>query len=362
MPLSAPSRHSALAVVGALTGLLATASLAACSSPSDGDAATTQAATSSSTQSATTGASTESAEYSFAADNCGFEVTRQAPPEAIVTVKSAMTELVLALGAGGRLVGLAYQDGPVPQEYTDLVAPLPVLADRVPTNEAVLSVEPDLVLAGWESVFSADGAGERQALTDLGVTTFVAPAACTQAPYLPDPLTFDDVFAEITAVGDLLGTPEEATALVEQQRAELTEAIDGAATVTGDAAAAPTALWWSSGSDTPYVGAGTGAPQMIMNAVGLRNIAADLDGGWGPYSWEAAAAANPDVIVLVDSSWNSAAKKKQTLADNPVTAAIPAVAEGRYLIVPFAATEAGVRNVEAVTSLSEQLAALNLAL
>ena len=362
MPRSAFTRPSSRrpALTACVSGLLAAALLAACASDGastdDGDtSATSPASSASATEEATTPT------YAFSADNCGFEVTRDTPPTAIVAVKSAMTELVLALGAGDRLVGLAYQDGPVPQEYTELVAALPVLADRVPTNEAVLSVEPDLVLAGWESVFSADGAGERQALTDLGVTTFVAPAACTQAPYLPDPLTFDDVFAEITAVGDLLGTPEEAAALVEEQRAELAAAIDGAATVSGDAAEPPTALWWSSGSDTPYVGAGTGAPQMIMNAVGLRNIAADLEGGWGPYSWEAAAAANPDVIVLVDSSWNSAEKKKETLAANPVTAAIPAVAEGRFLVVPFAATEAGVRNVEAVVTLSDQLAALNAA-
>lgn len=366
--ISRPTRR-ALAPAGAV--LLATALLAACgtsgaSDTADGDAtsSTTDDATSESptTDDATP---TSTAYTAFTADNCGFDVDVEAAPERIVTIKSAMTDLVLALGAGDRLVATAYPDSPpVDPADAELVSSLPVLADRVPTNEAVLSVEPDLVLAGWESNFSADGAGERSALTDLGVATFVAPSACTQAPYVPDPLTFQDVFDEVTQVGGLLGESEAARELVDEQTAALEELRaerDGASSTAGDPAAAATALWWSSGSDTPYVGAGTGAPQMIMDEVGLTNIAGDLAGGWGPYSWEAATAADPDVIVLVDSSWNTAEKKKETLAANPVTASLRAVQEERYLVVPFAATEGGVRNVEAVRTLSEQLADLQAA-
>lgn len=342
--------------IGNLGAVVLTVSLlAACGTGEAAEPETGPTESTSAAPSPTATTPTTTPAYAFTADNCGFEVTRDSAPERIVTVKSAMTELVLALGAGDRLVGLAYQDGPVPTEHAATVADLPVLADRVPTNEAVLSVEPDLVLAGWESVFSADGAGERAPLTDLGVTTFVASSACTQAPYAPDPLTFEDVFTEITQVGDLLGTPEEAATLVAEQRTALT----AVATEREAAPKAPaTALWWSSGSDTPYVGAGTGAPQMIMDEAGLTNVAAELAGGWGPYSWEAAAAADPEVIVLVDSSWNSAEKKKETLAANPVTAAMSAVQEERYLVVPFAATEGGVRNVEAVQTLVTQLAEL----
>lgn len=331
--------------------LLPLALLAGCAAGNDGpDAAAEPSTTSSSSTSSP--APTAEAVTAFEADNCGVPVVSDTPPERIVTIKSAMTDLVLALGAGEQLVAHAYPDGPTDPADADLVASLPLLADRVPSHEAVLSVEPDLVLAGWESMFSADGAGTRESFEALGVTTFVAPSACTTAPYAPDPLTFADVEAQITQVGDLLGHPQEAADLVADQRAALEAATADAPQDAGSA------LWWSSGSDTPYVGAGAGAPQMILDAVGLTNVAAELEGGWGPYSWEAAAAADPDVIVLVDSSWNSAEKKKETLAANPVTAAMTAVQQERYLVVPFAATEAGVRNVEAVETLAEQLRAL----
>ncbi|TNC18611.1 putative F420-0 ABC transporter substrate-binding protein [Georgenia sp. 311] len=277
---------------------------------------------------------------------CGTETTLAAPPERIVTIKSAATEMVLALGAGDRIVGSAFADGPLPEGVTEP----PVLAERNPSREAVLDLAPDLVYAGWESNLSDEGAGERAGYEELGISTYVSPSACQDPAHQPNPLTFEDVFAEIEEAGRLLGTPQEAAALVAEQRAAL-EAVEP----DGEGR---TALWYSSGRDTPFVGAGIGAPQMIMEAAGLTNVAADVQDTWTSLSWEAVAERAPDVIVLVDSAWNTAAQKVEVLETNPVTAALPAVQEGRYLTVPFAATEAGVRNVAAVADLVDQLTAL----
>lgn len=281
---------------------------------------------------------------------CGVETTLEAPPERIVTIKSSATEMVLALGAGDRLVGTAYSDGEVPAELADAVADVPVLAEKNPSAEAVLELEPDLVYAGWESNLSPDGAGERSTYEDLGIATYVSPSACKAPEHQPDRLTFDLVFDEITEMGEVLGEPDAAAELVAQQRAELAAVAPSGAGLT--------AVWYSSGSDTPYVGAGIGAPQMILEAVGLENIAADVADTWTSLAWEAVAERDPDVIVLVDSAWNTAEHKIEVLESNPVTAALPAVREGRYLTVPFPATEAGVRNVPAVADLAAQLAAL----
>ena len=282
-------------------------------------------------------------------DNCGTPVSLDAPPERVVTIKSTSTELLLALGLGDKIVGTAFADGPVPEAWAGSPVP-PVLAEKVPSQEAVLGLAPDLVFAGWESNFSADGAGERAQLGELGVASYVSPAACMEDGYRPSPLTFDDVFASIEEAGDLFGAPGAASELVEAQRAEL-----AALTPNGKGYSA---LWYSSGSDTPYVGAGSGAPALLMESAGLENIAAGIDAGWSPYSWEAVAQADPDVIVLVDSAWGSVEKKKSVLESHPVISQLRAVQEGRYLVVPFAASEAGVRNVETVRSLTEQLAAL----
>lgn len=290
--------------------------------------------------------------YPVTVDNCGTEVTLTQPPERIVTIKSSTTELALALGVGDRLVGAAFLDGPFPPDLAEAGAEVPVLAERAPSSEVVLAAEPDLIFAGWESTFAADGVGERDELAELGVATYVAPAACQEDGYRPDPLTFDAVFDDILEAGDVLGAPDVAAELVAEQEAALAGITPSTAGLT--------AVWYSSGSDTPFVGGGIGAPQMIMDAVGLTNIASDIDASWGSIGWETVASAEPDVIVLVNSDWNTAENKISVLESNPVTAALPAVQEGRYLVVEFAATEAGIRNVEAVASLSEQLTALRL--
>ncbi|WP_245862144.1 putative F420-0 ABC transporter substrate-binding protein [Georgenia soli] len=286
------------------------------------------------------------------ATSCGVETTLEAPPERIVTIKSSATEMVLALGAGNRLVGTAFADGPVPADLAAAATDVPVLAEKNPSTEAVLELEPDLIYAGWESNLSADGAGERAMFQGLGVATYVSPSACKGPAYRPEKLTFDLVFDEIAEAGRLLGADEAAADLVAEQRAELDSVVRSDAGLT--------ALWYSSGEDVPYVGAGIGAPQMIMDAVGLENVAGEVKDTWTSLGWEAVAEANPDVIVLVDATWNTAEHKRATLERNPVTATLPAVQEERYLVVPFPATEAGVRNVPAVTDLAEQLAELGV--
>lgn len=283
-------------------------------------------------------------------DNCGVEVTVDAPPQRVLTVKSTSTELMLALGLGDRVVGQAFPDGPVPDEWAQAAAAIPLVSERVPGQEAVLGLAPDLVYAGWESALTADGVGDRGELAALGIASYVNPPACRGEAYRPDPLTFDDVFAAITEAGDLFGVPGRAADLVAEQRDALT-------TITpaeGDL----TALWYSSGSGTPYVGAGIGAPQLILQTAGLTNLMADVHDSWASVSWEEVVARDPDVIVLVDSSWNTAAHKIEVLESNPATAVLRAVREHRYVTVPFAASEAGVRTVAAAASVAEQVRAL----
>ncbi|WP_029664266.1 putative F420-0 ABC transporter substrate-binding protein [Cellulomonas sp. KRMCY2] len=296
--------------------------------------------------------SPEPAAFPLTIDNCGVPVTVDAAPQRVVTIKSSATEMLLALGVGDRIVGTGFPDGPVPEEYADAAADLPLLSDRVPAAEVVLQAEPDLVYAGWESNLTAEGAGDRATLAGLGVATYVAPSACKDPAYQPDHLTFDEVFDEIGEVAALLGVPEAATELVAEQQA----ALDALAPDDSGR----TALWYSSGTDVPYVGAGIGAPQMIMSAVGLTNIAEGVADTWASFSWEQVAQDDPDVIVLVDAAWNTAEQKKELLATNPATANLTAVRAERYLVVPFAASEAGVRNVPAALDLAEQLAALDV--
>lgn len=325
----------------AVTATIGAVLLAGCSSTSADPAAAPEP---------TTAASSAAAFTPRTVDNCGTEVTVAAPPSRVITIKSTATETLLALGLQDSMVGTAFADGPVPEPYAAAYATIPVLSDNVPGQEAVLAADPDFVYGGWESNFSAEAAGDRAGLAALGIGTYVSPAACKAAEYRPDPLTFDTVFDELREVASLFGVADRAETLIAAQEAELA-GVEAPARPT-------TALWYSSGTDAPYVGAGIGAPQMMLTAAGLTNIFADVHDTWTSAGWEQVVAADPDVIVLVDASWNTAAKKIELLESNPATSQLTAVRESRYLTIPFPAAEAGVRNVEAVVSLADQLADL----
>jgi iron complex transport system substrate-binding protein len=286
--------------------------------------------------------------YPLTVDNCGLTVQLPAAPERVVTIKSTATEMLLALGLKDRIVGVGFQDGAVPEQWA--AGDLPVLSDKLPSQEVVLEKEPDFVYGGWESNFAADGAGERPTLEGLGIATYVSPAACRSIK--PAKLTFDGLFAQISEMGEIFDVAPAAEALIAEQKGEL-------GSVEPDTRGL-TALWYSSGTKAPYVGAGSNAPAMIMETLGLQNIFADQDEGWISASWEAVVDANPDVIVLGDAAWNSAEQKKKLLAENPITSKLDAVVNQRYLVVPFPASEAGVRNVGAVVDMAAQLAGLDL--
>ncbi|MDK1361746.1 putative F420-0 ABC transporter substrate-binding protein [Arthrobacter sp. zg-Y1219] len=298
---------------------------------------------------AASGSTEAAASYPVTVTNCGTEVTLKSPPERIVTIKSTALETLLALGLGDKVVGTAFSDGPVPESLAADAASVPSLSDAAPTQEAVLELEPDFIYAGWESNLSSDTAGERGFLASMGIGSYVSPAACREEG-LPGKLDFEDVFAQITEAGDLFGAPDAAAALIADQR----EVLDG----VPPAGEGRTAFWFSSGRDTPYAGAGLGAPQMMMEELGLENIAAGVEDSWASLSWETVVAANPDVIVLVDADRNTAESKKELLASMPATAGMDAVINERYLVLPFAAGEAGVRNAEAVADLADQLSSL----
>jgi iron complex transport system substrate-binding protein len=281
--------------------------------------------------------------------NCDTTVTFTSAPKRVVSIKSTSTEILLALGLGDRIVGTAYQDGPVPAKWSAAASGLHKISDFMPSEEALLALEPDLVYSGWESAFTADQAGTRAELASLGVNSYVQPAACRSAQ-VPAQLSFTDIFGEFDQVAAIFRVSD--AKLIAQQKAEL-------ATVKKNTRGL-SALWFSSGSSTPYVGAGSGAPELVMKTVGLKNVASGIHDAWSSLGWESIVADDPDVIILIDSSWSSAAKKMAYLEGNPATANLSAVKNHRYLTLPFPASEAGVRTVDAAVSLQKQLKALGL--
>ena len=280
--------------------------------------------------------------------NCGVDLEIDGPPERVFTVKSSTLEMLLALGQEDKVVGSAYLDGPVPDELAPEGWSPNVVSDQIPSREVFLSHDPDFVLAGWESNVSADGIGERDELADLGIESYVLPPACEFDDEVEQTVTFDDIFAMFDEVGAIFDVEQE----VEELKADQQRTLDNIEQPTEDV----DVLWYSSGSDAPFVAGAAGTPQMIMEAAGVNNLLDDVARTWFSISWEGFVSEDPDFIVLVDAPWNTAEDKRERLESHPAASRLDAVQDEKYIEVPFAATEAGIRNVDAATMVADAVA------
>ncbi|WP_083454966.1 ABC transporter substrate-binding protein [Nostocoides japonicum] len=327
-------------VLPLLCAVSATSVVAACAGPP-----------SSSSSSATTSSATSFTPVSL--DNCGDKVTVSSPPTRLVTLNQGATEVALALGLEGRMVGTAYLDDEISPRYAAAYKTVPVLSKEYPSQETFLAARPDFAYAAYASAFESKAVGTRNELQQKRIGTYLSPFGCADVADKAAP-TFESAWKEITQVGSIFDVTKKAESVVADQQGELADVRKQAA------GKGLKILWYDSADKTPFVGGGGGGPQLVIDAVGGTNIFANIKGGWGDGSWEKVVSAQPDVIVLADASWDTAAKKKAYLKNDPVLKKLEAVQDNAFVVVPFSESTPGVRLVEGAHSVSDQLAALNL--
>ncbi|MEM7489305.1 MAG: ABC transporter substrate-binding protein [Pseudomonadota bacterium] len=199
-----------------------------------------------------------------------------AEAERVLSIGGAVTEIVVALGQGARLVGRDTTSR-YPPEVTDLPD---VGYIRALSPEGVLSVAPDLII-------SAEGAGPPEALDVLENVGI---------PFVTVPEGFDRAAlrTKIKAIGTALGVPSDGAALADATLARLDAAVAG---IDGDAKRVMFVLStqggriMASGTDTAADG--------IIRLAGAENAVTAFD-GYKPLTDEAVALADPDVVLMMD--------------------------------------------------------------
>jgi iron complex transport system substrate-binding protein len=265
------------------------------------------------------------------------------------------TEVMLALGLQDRMVGTAYIDDAVAPAVASAYSSVPVLATEYPSREVLLARQPDFVYASYASAFEPEAAGTRASLGALGIGSYLSPVGCADTAQRPRRVTLDGVFAEIADIGRVFGVTDRAEALIAGQRSAL-----AAATARTRPGQGPSVLWWDSETKAPFVGTCCGGPAMILDAVGARNAFADVEGSWANVSWEQAVAADPDVVVLVDAGWDTAAAKLSYATKSRALRDLRAFREHRVIELPFSDTTPGVRVVTGIQRLADGLRRLGV--
>ena len=231
----------------------------------------------------------------------------QTPPR-IVSVGSALTEIVYALGAEGLLVGVD-----TTSQYPAAAQALPQVGYmRALSAEGVLSLKPTLVIA-------TTAAGPATTLDQLRATG-------VEVIVLPDLYDYDSVIAKIAAVGRLTGKQAEAVAMIARGRGDMAALTARLAKATGK----PRVLFLlSMGGGAPQAaGRDTAADGIIRLAGGANAI--DGYAGYRPLTPEAVIASRPDV-VLVTRQTAQAMGGAQAVLDQPALRQTPAGRAGKVL-------------------------------
>lgn len=277
------------------------------------------------------------AQYPVGVTNCGVSSWINATPSRAVTMNQGATEMMLALNLSDRMVGTAYLDDEIWPEVADAYAAVPVLSDEYPTIDQLLAVDPDFVYASYASAFQLDyvnytlHVGEcvlkipdaddessenstycRKELNERGIQTYLQVAQCEQAERRPEDNTVSVLFEEIWEIATVFDAFDEARQLVDS----IDSHFDMAVEVSSRGGADPVTVLWLDSWDnsTPFVGACCGSVQTIIRHSGAKNVFDDVGqeakSTWASVTWDEIEAQDPDVVVLVDASWDPAGTKK----------------------------------------------------
>ncbi|RZB17030.1 ABC transporter substrate-binding protein [Streptomyces sp. F001] len=343
--LSRSARCSVLLLTGALL-------LSACGSGSSFDGA---------------GKSAEARDRSVTLANCGQKVMVKAPPKRAVSLNQGTTEILLSLGLADRMVGSATWTDPVMKGLEKANAKVPRLADNAPSFEKVLGAEPDFVASSFASTLSKGGVAPREKFEELGVPTYLSPADCEGKDNSGDgdgsrtkPLAMDTVYREVRELARIFRVEERGEKLVTELKdrvAKATSGIDAEDT---------TILYWFANQESPYLAGCCGAPGIITNALGAKNVFDDTSQEWPQINWETVADRNPDVLAIGDLTRKSqtaetAAKKIAFLESNPATRNMDAVKKKRYVLLSGQAMNPTIRTVEGVEKVAAALREYGLA-
>ncbi len=226
----------------------------------------------------------------------------------IVTLGGTVTEIIFALGAGERVVGMDASSS-----FPEAANQLPKVAyHRRLSAEGVLSLRPTLVIATTE-------AGPPEAIQQLksaGVTVLV----------LPHEPTVEGAINTIERIAAALDVQARGAALIQTLKEDLHQVKSS---IPQTAAKAKILFLYARGQGTLMVaGQDTGADTMIGLAGGANAIQGYS--GYKPLTSEAAVAAAPDVILLMDSGLESIGGT-QGLWQLPGLELTPAGQQGRVL-------------------------------
>ena len=271
-------------------------------------------------------------------DAMDVETTLPKPPQRVVSLSTGFTEAIFAMGAGDRVAGRVTF-----AQYPPEVLDVPSVGGMIdPSLEAIVELEPDLVLA-----VRGTPQDVVESVRRVGIPVIAR-----------DPATLDDVLGCFRDLGSYLGVETDADALADDLavRAEaITERGDAIASGQGR----PSVLFVVGLEPVFVAGGGHFVHDMIERAGGLNagTLVEGTEGEqWPSLSLETIVGLDPDIVVIamMVNDELASAESPGGIASMPGWSDLSAVKAGRvYTIDPDIVLRASPRLFDALEQMAD---------
>lgn len=285
--------------------------------------------------------------------SCGRDFQLSSAPQKILAIDINAVEIVLTLDPAAALTATAAVIEPslLLSDLRPAFAAVPSISSSYPNLEAIERSGADFVIAGWNAGYFANSSVTPQELTARGIASYALQETCGKVGLIEAARIESSSFSDIRQIARILRKEEQAEKLIAGMAVRLAR-IE--ADVASRGRPEPVRIFvYDSGDDAPYTaGAQAVLSDVIKRAGGVPIAAESVSGNWGLSSWEAVAAEAPEMILIVDYGYGDGLRKMKKLLARPDLQSIPAIAQSRFFIAPYAAAVSGVRSV----GLAEQIA------
>ncbi len=260
-------------------------------------------------------------------DVLGDELCLCKEPKRIVSLAPNLTEILFAIGAGSKVVGVSNYSN-----YPKQTASIPKVGGFFnPSIEKIFALNPQVVLVARGTPIAVINK-----LSSLRIKVFAS-----------DPKTIPDIYNLILNVGKITGNVKESVALVNKLKSEENSVEEKVKKIPESKRLKVYVEIWN--NPKMSAGKGTFIDSLIREAGGI-NIAEKAKGDWPVMSDETIIKENPDVIILL---YNGDPKK---IALRPGWSSINAVKNHRiYVENPDIFERPGPRIIQALEKLYEIL-------
>jgi iron complex transport system substrate-binding protein len=281
--------------------------------------------------------------------SCNRDVTFDAAPQRAISNDVNLTEMMLALGLTGSMVGYTgvSEWNTLNKELRAGVAELPELSPDYPSKEVLLGADADFYFAGWNYGLKVGGEVTPDTLAPFGIAVYELTESCIHIMEKSG-ASIDDLYVDLRNLGKIFGVAERAEALVAGYRSEL-----AAFTTTLPKRDTPPRVFvYDSGEEKPFTAGRYAIPTALIEAAGGTNIMDDVASSWVEIGWEPVIERNPDVIVIINYGEVTAGQKAEFMRNNPAFKDIPAVKHNRFVTLQYVEATPGPRNIAAIKHLA----------